>query len=469
MQGGQVRKIEADFPEDDPEAQWHDWRTFPVDRVGKFLGPRPPETLPIDQRGGTKWDPPSQELGLEAIQRQAGYRDPTRQEQWGEGQVPITGLAPVPPLEVGATIHMDTSVYSPSATPEGMIKGDPTRYLEPGTSEWREKQAVDQADELTKQAESLEKKWGIPVTDDLDQITADLLLPMQDPTASEYISHLKTRNALWNEKLAGRQRQQESIEPAKDAKLTELRRKQIEIDSVNKWFADNGDQSGLPMPEEAEQFLREMVDANAKELDSAQRNMPNEPYDPAKLPDLEGIAIQKTYWNDDVLSRLWLRDGAAHRSNDEYKLDLDRAWNRLTPEQKESVKGIRSFVRGKTTYGEGYFDSAEFTPDTEPGGAPQLGIGIERGHGKVQDYTIDRRSPDVAYRAWKKAVETELRGMSNEELAKKLGPYAPMSDYPDEFGMNWALQMEREAAFNEANSRLDVMLKGLDHWSTKPG
>jgi hypothetical protein len=117
-----------------------------------------------------------------------------------------------------------------------------------------------------------------------------------------------------------------------------------------------------------------------------------------------------------------------------------------------------------------------------------MGVGTEKRNvirddqPATEDQPIDRRSPEVAYTAWKKDMETSLSKLSDTDLSKLLGPHTN----PDMFNKNTAAgfmtgmmggvtpttvfsrKALRDLAFNEANRRFDKILADSDWWTTKP-
>ena len=145
------------------EGEWRDPRSLPY-----------PPGFFADREGGS-YDPDvGQIANFPTDQQREIWADLLKQLPFGKEQTPITGLAPIPPEEVGASVHEDTTLASQKPPGDWMSReGDPLEYLTPGTAQWKEKQAFDRRDALVKQAYDLNEKWGVDLRDELNDIVEE--------------------------------------------------------------------------------------------------------------------------------------------------------------------------------------------------------------------------------------------------------------------------------------------------------
>ena len=268
------------------------------------------------------------------------------------------------------------------------------------------------------------------------------------------------------------------------AELNELRNKQLSLPSVSRWFEENAygvdpdtgeaihpGATSQPMSEEAELFLRRMIDAGAKQRQIFEQGLRAEPYDPSIPPNLTEMDVVSSSTNYDILKRLWHRGGAwtriqPHFPGDDGQVNIDRDWNRLPDSEKARLVRMGDFITNPEAMGVGT-EKRNVIRDDQPA---------------TEDQPIDRRSPEVAYRAWKKDMGTAISKLSDTDLSKLLGPHTS----PDLFNKNTAAgymmgmiggvtpttvfrgKALRDLAFNEANRRFDKILADSDWWATKP-
>ena len=267
------------------------------------------------------------------------------------------------------------------------------------------------------------------------------------------------------------------------AELNELRNKQLSLPSVSKWFEENAygvdpdtgeaihPGATSQMSEEAELFLRRMIDAGAKQRQIFEQGLRAEPYDPSKIPDLTEMDVVSSSTNYDILKRLWQRGGAwtridPRRPGDNGQVNIDSAWNRLPDSEKAKLVRSGDFITNPEAMGVG----------TEKRIVKRYDLPV------TEDRPIDRRSPEVAYRAWKKDMETTISKLSDTDLSKLLGPYASPEAFNTSTAQGYMTQALggstpttvfrgkalRDLAFNEANRRLDKILADSNWWTTKP-
>ena len=261
--------------------------------------------------------------------------------------------------------------------------------------------------------------------------------PSKSPIDRSYgYEPYKKSSVLYEEAVAFEKLQQQGRETidenlalttSGDVTLDDLRNNQADVDTVAKWMGEHVAEEGLPMPPEAEKFLREMVDAHARERDTRQKGLPNKPFDPAVRENRDALRLERELFNELVLDRLWSRHGARYRStsntswvNESGQIDVLKRWNNLDDKAKQAIS---------------------------------------------EDYS------DEKFKGWYEGQVAVLRRMSNAELSQALRPFDDdqintVKYHGPEY--QWINEAMLDMAYNEANRRLDKILKDVDHWAQDP-